>query len=70
MLYFFYYAEFRVSGHVGICCADGTMTLPLNTDLIFLDQYVRDFIQKRNPKVVRSSIVLKCVSRLGEATNV
>ncbi len=65
MLYFFYYAEFRVTGADGIHCADGTMTLPLNTDLIFLDQIARDFIQKRNPKVIRSTIVVKCLSRLG-----
>lgn len=65
MLYFFYYAEFRVSGSDGMHCADGTMTLPLNTDLIFLDQEVRRFIQKRNPKVIRSSIVIKNISRLG-----
>ncbi len=70
MLYFFYYAEFRVTGHVGIIGADGTLTLPLNVDLIFIDQYVRDVIQKRNPNVIRNSIVLKCVSKLGEATNV
>lgn len=65
MLYFFYYAEFRVDGKDTMCCADGTMTLPLNTDLIFLDQEVRRFIQKRNPKVIRSTIVVKSLSRLG-----
>lgn len=65
MLYFFYYAEFRVSGSDANHCADGIMTLPLNSDLIFIDQQVRSCIQKNNPKVIRSSIVVKSVSRLG-----
>jgi|UPI0002E2B0F2 hypothetical protein len=65
MLYFFYYAEFYVNGDNRIHLADGILTLPLDADLIFLDQNVRTCIQRNNPKVVRSTIVIKSLSRLG-----
>lgn len=65
MLYFFYYSEFRVSGSTDTHYADGTISLPSDTDLTLINQRVRGCIQDNNPKVIRSSIVVKNISRLG-----
>jgi hypothetical protein len=62
---FFFYAEYYVSGCTDLHKVDGTIPLPANTDLNNITQELRHYIQQRNPKVIRSSIVVKCISRLG-----